>query len=194
MSGLAIEPLNPAILPAATGNYAHGVQVDGAERMVFVSGQVPWGNEHGRVPETFEAQCRMVWRNVLSVLAEAGMGIRNLVKVTTYLSDRQYRGAELEDPRGGARRARPGAHGHHLRHLRRELAARDRRRRHGLTGPPRAEWLWKACVRRLSVKRMRIRVVDAFADRPFAGNPAGVCVLPAGAWPEEPGCSRSRRS
>ena len=59
--------------------------------MVFVSGQVPWGNEHGRGPETFEAQCRMVWRNVLSVLAEAGMGIRNLVKVTTYLSDRQYR-------------------------------------------------------------------------------------------------------
>ncbi|TCO15344.1 enamine deaminase RidA (YjgF/YER057c/UK114 family) [Kribbella steppae] len=91
MAKLAIEPLNPAILPAAAGNYTHGVQVDGAQRMVFVSGQVPWGNEHGRVPESFEAQCRMVWRNVLAVLAEAGMGVRNLVKVTTYLSDRQFR-------------------------------------------------------------------------------------------------------
>ncbi|MEJ1107099.1 MULTISPECIES: RidA family protein [unclassified Kribbella] len=91
MAELAIEPLNPAILPAAVGNYTHGVQVDGAQRMVFVSGQVPWGNEHGRVPESFEAQCRMVWRNVLAVLSEAGMGVRNLVKVTTYLSDRQYR-------------------------------------------------------------------------------------------------------
>ena len=91
MAELAIEALNPAILPAAVGNYAHGVQVDGAQRMVFVSGQVPWGNEHGRVPESFEAQCRMVWRNVLAVLSEAGMGVRNLVKVTTYLSDRQYR-------------------------------------------------------------------------------------------------------
>ncbi|MFI7059586.1 RidA family protein [Kribbella sp. NPDC050124] len=87
----AIAPLNPAILPAAAGNYTHGVQVDGARRMVFVSGQVPWGNEHGRVPESFEAQCRMVWRNVLAVLAEAGMGVKNLVKVTTYLSDRQFR-------------------------------------------------------------------------------------------------------
>ena len=86
----AIEPLNPSILPMS-GKYSHGVQVDGAQRMVFVSGQVPWGNEHGRVPETFEAQCRMVWRNVLAVLSEAEMGIRNLVKVTTYLSDRQYR-------------------------------------------------------------------------------------------------------
>ena len=32
---------------------------------------------------------------------------------------------------------------------------------------------------------MRIRVVDAFADRPFGGNPAGVCLLEQGAWPEE---------
>ncbi|MGW1344504.1 PhzF family phenazine biosynthesis protein [Kribbella sp. NPDC002412] len=31
---------------------------------------------------------------------------------------------------------------------------------------------------------MRIRVVDAFAERAFGGNPAGVCVLAAGAWPD----------
>ncbi|MFJ8849313.1 PhzF family phenazine biosynthesis protein [Streptomyces sp. NPDC102437] len=30
---------------------------------------------------------------------------------------------------------------------------------------------------------MRIHVVDAFTDRPFAGNPAGVCLLDAGEWP-----------
>ncbi|MFI2211517.1 PhzF family phenazine biosynthesis protein [Streptomyces sp. NPDC020141] len=32
---------------------------------------------------------------------------------------------------------------------------------------------------------MRIHVVDAFTDRPFTGNPAGVCLLPAGPWPED---------
>ncbi|MCY0940484.1 PhzF family phenazine biosynthesis protein [Streptomyces antarcticus] len=32
---------------------------------------------------------------------------------------------------------------------------------------------------------MRIHVVDAFTDRPFAGNPAGVCLLDAEAWPED---------
>jgi PhzF family phenazine biosynthesis protein len=32
---------------------------------------------------------------------------------------------------------------------------------------------------------MRIRIIDAFTDRPFAGNPAGVCLLDTGAWPEE---------
>ncbi|WP_037604350.1 PhzF family phenazine biosynthesis protein [Streptacidiphilus rugosus] len=31
---------------------------------------------------------------------------------------------------------------------------------------------------------MRIRVIDAFTDVPFAGNPAAVCLLPAGPWPD----------
>ncbi|GAA1990048.1 PhzF family phenazine biosynthesis protein [Kitasatospora viridis] len=32
---------------------------------------------------------------------------------------------------------------------------------------------------------MQITVIDAFTDRPFAGNPAAVCPLPAGDWPAE---------
>lgn len=32
---------------------------------------------------------------------------------------------------------------------------------------------------------MRIRVIDAFTDRPFAGNPAAVCLLDGPEWPSE---------
>jgi len=32
---------------------------------------------------------------------------------------------------------------------------------------------------------MRIRIIDAFTDRPFAGNPAGVCMLDTGTWPDK---------
>jgi PhzF family phenazine biosynthesis protein len=32
---------------------------------------------------------------------------------------------------------------------------------------------------------MRIRIVDAFTDRPFAGNPAGVVLLDTGAFPDD---------
>ncbi|WP_275562063.1 PhzF family phenazine biosynthesis protein [Streptomyces sp. 5-6(2022)] len=32
---------------------------------------------------------------------------------------------------------------------------------------------------------MRIRIVDAFTDRPFAGNPAGVVLLDSGAFPDD---------
>jgi PhzF family phenazine biosynthesis protein len=32
---------------------------------------------------------------------------------------------------------------------------------------------------------VRIRIIDAFTDQPFAGNPAAVCLLDADAWPDE---------
>lgn len=32
---------------------------------------------------------------------------------------------------------------------------------------------------------MRIRIIDAFTARPFSGNPAAVCLLDAGPWPDE---------
>ena len=93
MTDVDIRPINPSVLPEPTGNYTHGTLVAGGGRTVFVSGQVPWADEAGQVPEDFDTQCRLVWRNVLAVLAEAGMGVRNLAKVTTYLSDRRYREA-----------------------------------------------------------------------------------------------------
>ncbi|WP_240617372.1 RidA family protein [Nocardioides speluncae] len=88
-----IQPLNPTALPEATGNYTHGTLVEGASRMVFVSGQVPWADADGQVPADFAEQCRLTWRNVLAVLAEAGMGAENLAKVTTYLASRSHRAA-----------------------------------------------------------------------------------------------------
>jgi PhzF family phenazine biosynthesis protein len=32
---------------------------------------------------------------------------------------------------------------------------------------------------------MRIRIIDAFTDRPFTGNPAAVCLLDGESWPDE---------
>lgn len=37
---------------------------------------------------------------------------------------------------------------------------------------------------------MRIRVIDAFTDRPFAGNPAAVCLLDGDSWPDDGWMSR----
>lgn len=90
---MTIQRLDPAALPAASGNYTHGTLVTGARRTVYVSGQVPWADDDGRVPPEFDDQCRLTWRNVLAVLAEADMGVEHLAKVTTYLADRRYREA-----------------------------------------------------------------------------------------------------
>ncbi|MFI0448752.1 RidA family protein [Actinomadura sp. 6N118] len=85
-----IETIDPAGLPEPSPAYTHGTLVSGAERLLFVSGQPPWG---GDLPDDFEGQCRLAWRNVERVLAEAGLTLRDLAKVTIYLTDRRDREA-----------------------------------------------------------------------------------------------------
>ncbi|MGP4022982.1 RidA family protein [Actinomadura sp. 3N407] len=73
-------------------SYGQGALVTDAARLVFISGQVP-EDDNGHIPDDFEDQCRLAWRNVLSVVEAADMTVRNLVKVTVFLSDRRYREA-----------------------------------------------------------------------------------------------------
>jgi 2-iminobutanoate/2-iminopropanoate deaminase len=69
--------------------YAQAMEVSGATRFLFVSGQIPVRAD-GTVPERFEDQARVVWANLLAQLRAGGMGVENLVKVTIFLSDRRY--------------------------------------------------------------------------------------------------------
>ncbi len=75
--------------PAAAGGYAQALEVAGASRLLFVSGQVPVAPD-GSLPEGFAAQCRQAWANLEAQLRAAGMGLDNLVKVTTFLADRAH--------------------------------------------------------------------------------------------------------
>jgi 2-iminobutanoate/2-iminopropanoate deaminase len=86
---LKLVPRNAHDAPAAVGGYAQAFDVEGASRLLFVSGQIPESAD-GHVPEGFEAQAAQVWANVLAQLRQAGLTVRHLVKVTTYLSSRQY--------------------------------------------------------------------------------------------------------
>ncbi|MCW2218971.1 enamine deaminase RidA (YjgF/YER057c/UK114 family) [Bradyrhizobium japonicum] len=78
---------NPATVHPPAGGYSMGLELTQHRRLLFISGQVPEKTD-GTVPEGFEAQCEQAWRNVIAVLAAAGLGVGNLVKVTTFLTDR----------------------------------------------------------------------------------------------------------
>lgn len=80
---------NPSAAPEASGGYSQGLSVRGAAELLFVSGQIPQ-DPSGSVPSDFESQCRLAWRNVLATLKAAGLGVDSLVKVTTFLSSREY--------------------------------------------------------------------------------------------------------
>lgn len=75
--------------PSASGGYAQAVRVKEARELLFVSGQIPAAVD-GTVPAAFADQCRLVWRNVEAQLRAGGMGLADIVKVTTFLSDRVH--------------------------------------------------------------------------------------------------------
>jgi 2-iminobutanoate/2-iminopropanoate deaminase len=69
-----------------------GVLLADASTLLYITAQVP-EDAAGEVPDGFEAQARLAWRNLLGVLADANMTERNLVRVSIYLADREYREA-----------------------------------------------------------------------------------------------------
>ena len=91
MPSATLRPIDPS--PGFA--FAHAVEVSGAQRLLFISGQVP-ADEQDRVPADYPSQYRLAWQNVEKRLAAAGMTFDNLVKVTIYLSERRY----IEESRG----------------------------------------------------------------------------------------------
>lgn len=70
--------------------YSNAVEVAGASRTLYVSGQIPTGPD-GKAPDNFEAQARLAWGNVERQLKAAGMTLDDLVKVTVFLASYDLR-------------------------------------------------------------------------------------------------------
>lgn len=82
-----LKQFNPKAVAPPFSRYSHGIEAPAAARWLYISGQVGV-TPQGKVAEGAEAQIEQAWRNVLSVLEAAGMGPRDLVKVTTFLINR----------------------------------------------------------------------------------------------------------
>jgi enamine deaminase RidA (YjgF/YER057c/UK114 family) len=81
-----ITASNPPTVRAPTG-YSHGILVESAERRLIISGQVGLAAD-GSVPTTGEGQIAQAFANLRAVLDANGMAITNVVKMTTFLTDR----------------------------------------------------------------------------------------------------------
>ena len=85
---MAKQVLKPqGMVDAAPRAYSHGVRVG---NLLFIAGQTaePTGAEpaQGR----FEAQVRQVFRNIETVLREAGGSLEHLVTMTVFITDMRY--------------------------------------------------------------------------------------------------------
>lgn len=74
---------NPDNAPKPASNYSQAVEIDARARRLVISGQVGVCPD-GSVADGYEAQAEQAWRNVLAILAAAGMRAENLVKVVVY--------------------------------------------------------------------------------------------------------------
>jgi len=74
----------PSSIAPTAANYAHAVLTVGAERLLHTSGVVPIAPD-GSVPTAIADQATVVWSNLLTILAEAGMATTDVVSVTTYV-------------------------------------------------------------------------------------------------------------
>ncbi|WP_339914978.1 RidA family protein [uncultured Brevundimonas sp.] len=86
---LSLKPLTGDGSPPVEGSYPQAVEVTGATRWLFLSGQIPVTPD-GSLATDFRGQCDQVWANVETQLVAAGMTMDNLVKVTTFLADRRH--------------------------------------------------------------------------------------------------------
>lgn len=69
----------------ASPAYTHGIEVGAGARWLYVSGQIG-RDRSGAIVGGFGAQIDLAWDNVLTVLAEAGMDMGDVVKVNEYLA------------------------------------------------------------------------------------------------------------
>ena len=83
------KPINAPDAPSTPGTYAQAMAVTDVSEWLVISGQIG-ADVDGQVPESFDAQAKLIWSNIDAQLRAAGMSRDNLIKVTIYLSDRKY--------------------------------------------------------------------------------------------------------
>jgi 2-iminobutanoate/2-iminopropanoate deaminase len=77
---------NPQAVRAPTG-YTHAIEITGEYRRLIISGQVGVAPD-GTVPNTAEGQIAQAFANLRAVLTANSMTVANIVKTTTFLTDR----------------------------------------------------------------------------------------------------------
>jgi enamine deaminase RidA (YjgF/YER057c/UK114 family) len=80
---------NPDSISSSRSNYSHGVEVPANARWLYISGQVAVAAD-GSTPEDIDAQIALAFDNVQTVLAAAGMGLEDVVRINTYVTDAAY--------------------------------------------------------------------------------------------------------
>lgn len=81
---LAPSGIHPPFAP-----YSHGVVVPEGQKLVLCSGQLGI-TVAGVIPADCASQTRLCFDNIAAILAEAGMGLSNIIRINAYVTGREH--------------------------------------------------------------------------------------------------------
>ena len=84
-----MRALSPASIRPPLANYSHGIAVPAGHRLVFVAGQLGIAPDE-TIPDGSEAQADLCFANIAAILAEDGMTMANVVRLSVYVTAREH--------------------------------------------------------------------------------------------------------
>ena len=87
--------LAPATIRPPFAAYAHGVEVPPGARLVVTSGQLG-ARADDSVPDDAGAQAALCFDNIAAILAEAGMGPADVIRINAFVTDRSHMRAYMD--------------------------------------------------------------------------------------------------
>ena len=84
-----LKYLTPKSIRPPFARYSHGVEVPAGKRLIVCSGQLGVG-PNDSIPEDAGAQAELCFSNIAVVLAEAGLGLEDIVRINAFVTDRAH--------------------------------------------------------------------------------------------------------
>jgi enamine deaminase RidA (YjgF/YER057c/UK114 family) len=84
-----LKPHTPVSLHPPFAQYSHAIEVPAGMRLVFASGQLGITKDK-HIPEDAEGQAELCFKAIGDILASAGMGFADIVRINAFVTDRAY--------------------------------------------------------------------------------------------------------
>lgn len=86
---MASRALTPSSIRAPFARYAHGIEAPAGARLVVTSGQLGVRPDD-TVAEDARGQAEQCFANIAAILAEAGMGPADVIRINAFVTDRAH--------------------------------------------------------------------------------------------------------
>ena len=83
------KPLSPSSIHPPFAPYSHAIEVSSRSRFVYCSGQLGI-DKQGTIPPDCAGQAKLCFDNIAAILAEAGMGLKDVVRINAFVTGREH--------------------------------------------------------------------------------------------------------